>query len=997
MIVDANRAAESLTGRSIAELRSLHHTELHTPERAASDPRSFEKNAEVLALTEGMILHKDGRRIPVEVSPSHFVAPDGRRILISVFRDISERLAAREVLRQSERVYRAIGESIDYGVWVCAPDGRNTYASESFLKLVGQTQEEYSNSGWANVLHPDDAERTIAGWKECVRTEGRWDIEHRFRGVDGEWHPILSRGGPVRDEEGRITCWAGINLDVSRLKRTEESLRESEAQARAQTIERQALMDAVPAGIFIANDPECRSITGNRRAYELLRQRPGGNLSKSAPAEQSPSNFRVMRDGVEIPPEELPIQVAARTGQPVRSCELHVAFDDGACVDLFVTAEPLLGDDGEPRGAVAVLSDITDRKREELELRKFLSLADNSGDFIGICDMNLMPFYVNQAALQLVGLDNFNHALRTPVAEFFFPEDRRFVTEEFFPRVIREGRAEVEIRFRHFRTGKPVWMIYNVFYIKDAKGQAIGLATVSRDITERMRAEATLRQSEQRLKSAERIANVGHWDWDINTNQVTWSEGTFRIFGRPPDYQASYEDLIRVTIPEDRGRLEKVVRDSLAENHGFVIEFRIARPDGDVRTVRSISEISLDEGSVLPLRMFGTVQDITDEKRAQEESFARQKLETVGTLAGGIAHDFNNLLGAVLGQAELAMAELETGSVPEEELKTIRAVAIRGSEIVRQLMIYAGTESEITGPVDLSRTVAEMVDLLKVSVSKRATLAMDLARDLPALHANVAQIRRLVMNLVTNASQAIGDREGVIRVATRHLTVTGAVALSKRVTEGDYLELEVSDNGCGMSQDMQSKVFDPFFTTKSTGRGLGLAVVQGVVRNLGGTINLASELGKGTTFQILLPCVQAAAKRTADPLRGSREPLRESLGATVLIVEDEDALRQAVVKFLRRTGAEVLEAAKGSTAIELLREHSGDIDVILLDLTIPGASAQEILAEAAQARPNSKVILTSAYSEEKAAGMEGPNVRTFIRKPFKLGDLTQTLRKVLSS
>jgi CheY-like chemotaxis protein len=234
-------------------------------------------------------------------------------------------------------------------------------------------------------------------------------------------------------------------------------------------------------------------------------------------------------------------------------------------------------------------------------------------------------------------------------------------------------------------------------------------------------------------------------------------------------------------------------------------------------------------------------------------------------------------------------------------------------------------------------------------------------------------------------------------VSTRRVKATGAVALSKRVAEGDYLELEVSDNGCGMSQEMQAKVFDPFFTTKSTGHGLGLAVVQGVVRNLRGTIHLASELGKGTTFRIWVPCLQSTAKETSNPLRGCGEPARESLTATVLIVEDEDALRQAMVKVLRGNGAEVLEAANGPTAIDLLRQHSVNIDVILLDLTIPGASAQEVLTEAARAKPNSKVLLTSAYSEEKAAGMSGPNIRGFIRKPFSLVDLIQTLRNVLSS
>jgi CheY-like chemotaxis protein/two-component sensor histidine kinase len=339
----------------------------------------------------------------------------------------------------------------------------------------------------------------------------------------------------------------------------------------------------------------------------------------------------------------------------------------------------------------------------------------------------------------------------------------------------------------------------------------------------------------------------------------------------------------------------------------------------------------------------------------------------------------------------------EMGSAPEEELKD-RQVALRGSEIVRQLMIYAGKEKETIGRIDLSRTVAEMVELLRVSVSKQAVLVTDLGQDLPHLQADAAQIRRIVMNLVTNASQAIGTRDGVVRVSTGRVAAGQAATLAHGSGERDYLELEVSDNGCGMPLEMQSKVFDPFFTTRSAGHGLGLAVVQGIVRNLGGTIHLASEPGRGTTFRILLPSAPAAAEEAAGQLSSAGEPAHELLAATVLIVEDEDVLRQSVAKMLRRKGAVVLEAANGSAAIDLLRTKGSQLDVILLDLTIPGPSSQEVLAEAAQGRPDLKVILTSAYSEEMAAASMGsPIVRRFVRKPFPLQDLVQTLRNVLSS
>src|SRR5262249_53091193 len=224
----------------------------------------------------------------------------------------------------------------------------------------------------------------------------------------------------------------------------------------------------------------------------------------------------------------------------------------------------------------------------------------------------------------------------------------------------------------------------------------------------------------------------------------------------------------------------------------------------------------------------------TEIKRTQEEALLRQKLEGLGALAGGIAHDFNNLLGAIHAQTELALSELGAGVSCSEELEAIGKVAMRGSEVVRQLMIYAGKESAVLGPVDLSRIVDEMLSLLQISVTKHAVIKANLDFDLPAIYSDAAQIRQIVMNLITNASDAIGDRDGVIRVVTRRLTVgkESAAISPAPLPDGDSVELEVSDTGRGMSRETQAKVFDPFFTTKSAGRGLGLAVVQGIVRTL---------------------------------------------------------------------------------------------------------------------------------------------------------------------
>jgi hypothetical protein len=233
-----------------------------------------------------------------------------------------------------------------------------------------------------------------------------------------------------------------------------------------------------------------------------------------------------------------------------------------------------------------------------------------------------------------------------------------------------------------------------------------------------------------------------------------------------------------------------------------------------------------------------------------------------------------------------------------------------------------------------------MIELLKVSVSKHAVVETDLGKDLPTVQADAAQLRQIVMNLVTNASEAIGDRDGVILVSTRRLTLVGELAgFSGTLPDGDYLTLEVSDTGQGIPPEIQARVFDPFFNTKSTGHGLGLAVVHGIVRGLNGAIHVASKPGKGTTFQVFLPCVETKTEATSDTVFGCEESVHHSQECTVLVVEDEVPLRQAVVKTLRKTGFEVFEAPDGSAAIDLLRASADKIDPILLDMTIPGARA----------------------------------------------------------
>ncbi len=464
-----------------------------------------------------------------------------------------------------------------------------------------------------------------------------------------------------------------------------------------------------------------------------------------------------------------------------------------------------------------------------------------------------------------------------------------------------------------------------------------------------------------------------------------------------PESELIRKTFTDITHPDDL-RVDIDLAEQLfkSEIPFYCIQKRYVKKTGEIIWINLSASVIRDHHGE-PLYGLAMVEDITEVKRTHEQAFARQKLESVGTLASGIAHDFNNLLGGILAQAELGLADLADGSNPEAELKAVRDAAVRGSEIVRELMIYAGKETAIVELVDVSRIVEDMVELFKVSVSKHAMLDADLSKDLPAVRANAAQLRQIVMNLITNASDAIGDRDGVIHVTTRSVEIgPNLEGFSDRLAEGNYVQLEVSDTGCGMSPETRAKVFDPFFTTKRAGHGLGLAVVQGIVRGLGGAIHLKSEQGNGTTFQILLPGAAPAARAPGAPISGIEELARPALDVTVLVVEDEDLLRQAVRKMLRKGGFKVLEAADGFSAINLLRANLDRIDVILLDMSIPGASSLEVVAEAAKLRPDIRVILTSAYSQEMMAGeMNAPQISGFIRKPFQVGDLVKKLQNTL--
>jgi PAS domain S-box-containing protein len=509
-----------------------------------------------------------------------------------------------------------------------------------------------------------------------------------------------------------------------------------------------------------------------------------------------------------------------------------------------------------------------------------------------------------------------------------------------------------------------------------------------RDVTERKKAEDALRESEAWLSEAARVAGIAYSSWDVETDTSTWSEEMYRLTGWDPAQPAPRRaERSKVYTAESWRRLDQAVSWTLATGDPFELDLDVIRPDGAIRHTHARGAAARDRNGQV-IRVYGTLQDITEHRMAQERLRQTQWSESFRVLSRGIAHDFNNLLGAILAEAEVALMDVPAGTRGSDELRRIDGLARRASEIVRQLMIYSGEEQPAIGPVDLSAVVRDILDLLRSPVSKNATLRVELGSDLPEVMADAAQLRQLIMSLVLNASEAIGEEPGVIGVTTSHVTIEDNDVAG--VPAGSYLRLEVSDTGCGMSEETRARIFDPFFSTKAGGRGLGLSVVQSIVYGNRGFINVASAPGRGSRFEVLLPCGASDPADGESAARSSQPQPR--ISSTVLVVEDEEALRMAAAKVLARRGFAVLQAPDGNAAVDLL-QSANQIDVILLDVTIPGFTSREVASKARLFHPKAKVVLTTAYSKQMVMeSFEGTDICAFIRKPYRLNELVQVLQ-----
>lgn len=963
---------------------------------------------------------KDGTEFPVEVSLSYMETGEGL-FAIAFVSDISQRKRIEQKLEQSESRFRALIEQSSDAVCLINREGIILYASPPTERVLLYAPEELVGRNGLELVEPESlplAQRRLAELI-AMPTGGTIAVEVLVKRKDGRaiWTEGVGTNLLAESAVGAIV----VNFrDITPRKQAEEAARKWE----------EVFLHA-GFGVAIV-DPEDQTLLAVNPAFAKMHGHTAeGLVGQSLAVTVAPESQGELLEHA---------QLAQEQGHHVYE-SLHIR-KDGSAFPVFTDVTVFKDASGRLRYRAAYFRDISDRKQAEEALREseesYRIVAETASDgIIKINDASEILF-ANPAVQDIFGYTP-DELLGQPLT-MLMPEYLRSVHRAAVKRYMDTGTRHinwrgVELPGLH-KSGIeiPLEISFGEF-VKDGKHVFTG---VVRDITARKRLERRLDAQHavtRILAEFSALSDIGPrilqalgeslgWPmgalWTVDRNEKvlrcaeTWHGGSpatqeFEAQCRKNTFKIGVGLPGRVWQVKKTAWIPDVTRDSnfprapfavsagLHAAFGFpillgaellaVMEFfsgEIREPDTEL--LQTVDVIGSQIGQFL------------ERKRLEEEIRQAQKLESIGVLAGGVAHDFNNLLIGVLGNASLALDALSPAHPSRAFVADVVRAAESAAHLTRQLLAYAGKGQFFLQPVDLSDLAGELTSLIQTSIPRSVHLRFELAKHLPSVDGDPGQLQQIIMNLVINGAEAIGEgKSGSVLLVTGVQDVDETYIRSTlapdEIRPGKYVFLEVQDTGCGMDQDTLAKIFDPFFTTKFSGRGLGLAAVLGIVRGHKGAIKVYSTPGKGTTFKVLLPAIEERSGKMAEvatrELRGT---------GTVLVVDDEEMVRRTVGEMLKQHGYAVIRAASGHEATDIFREKAGDISLVLLDLTMPGMSGVETLQRLQGIRPNVKVILTSGYNEVEAIQrFAGKGLAGFIQKPYTARQLAERVKTVLET
>jgi len=631
-------------------------------------------------------------------------------------------------------------------------------------------------------------------------------------------------------------------------------------------------------------------------------------------------------------------------------------------------------------------------KKKSAQCKELIEAAPDA-IFIGSSDGNII--YANNSASTLTRFSN-PELLSMNLAQLFTEEERQRSPLKYG--LLNQGKTVKTERLlsRKDRTVIPVEMHSKI--LSDGTYQSF-----FRDILDRKIADNALRISEEKFSRAfklspdaitiSRLADGLYLEVNQGfTNALGWTaEEAVGRTTAPGDLDIWADD-------EDRKKLLAGIKES-----GQVVGLETCFKHRNGQILIGLMSAKIIEINDEPC-LLSVTRDITErtrtmekQKKLERQMLQVQKLESLGVLAGGIAHDFNNILMAVIGHSELAQRRLPIESPAMENLRQINLAASRAADLANQMLAYSGKGKFVVEALDLSQIIAEMEHILSVSVSKKALLRYNLVDNLPSVEADATQLQQVIMNLVINASDAIGDKSGTIAVSTGMMDCDHSYLqeswLHDNPRPGRYVFVEVADTGCGIALKKIDRIFEPFFSTKFTGRGLGMAAVLGIVRGHSGAIKIYTELNEGSTFKVLIPASTLPVPEQTPPVETA--PLQES--GFVLLVDDEATVRNIGVEMLSEFGFKTLIAADGKEALKIFEQQHKKIRFVLMDLMMPRMNGEEAFREFRRIDPAVKVIICSGYNEQEVSQkFVGKGLAGFLKKPYLFSDLQEKIQKLLS-
>lgn len=639
--------------------------------------------------------------------------------------------------------------------------------------------------------------------------------------------------------------------------------------------------------------------------------------------------------------------------------------------------------EGKNLSLLAVLRDITEHRRMEGELRAlYLSMPLALGILECVRDaggrvVDFVIRRVNPAVNKQLGIEA-QRVIGQRLLELM-PD----ISDFWFGSIQETAETGVSRDFEAYARRLNRWLQVHIFRMN-----ADQVALFATDVTarrERERERATLAAAlEQSENAVLLLTPQGRVSYASQTARQRYGE---ELIGR---------HIMELMRDSDYEQIPEGLQEALEA--GQLFSGHCTRPDKRSRDRRTdevkITPVRDADGQLISFAVMA--RDITERIRHQIQMQHVQKLESIGVLAGGIAHDFNNLLMTILGNTDLAMQELEESAPVLGFLREIEKASQHAADLCRQMLTYAGKGQIQASTVDLNSLIEGMTRLLEISVSKKVVIRQNLFAGLPPVQADASQLRQILMNLVLNASEAIGSKSGVILISTGIMACDRPYLMqtfvSETLPEGDYVYLEVSDTGCGIPPEHLGQIFDPFFTTKFLGRGLGLSAVLGIVRSHGGAIKVYSEQGKGSTFKVLFPAATGGAEGHA----AARPDSCWTGHGTVLLAEDEETVRALGRRMLERMGFTVITAVDGRDCLRLFQEHADVLRLVLLDLTMPHLDGDEVFREIRRVRPDLPAVIASGYTEQEIRQrFAGKGIAGFIQKPYHLNVLRDVIRHAL--